>query len=1199
MPNGTLIELNLPLDYTFAEIKVELFETAQRGPMFGVLGDPKIYIFNYVDKDLGQRKQIDDEQLRLIDVAPFCGFCELKKQEADSAALELDEQIGRLIGKPLTDFDSLHNPEVNEFRYRMRSLCEEIVKTRQSNSWLEKMRYAFPCEVDRMVEAPKYILQRISSDGYVHVQVFFDRPSIAIDMTVHHMVTADELIQLTIRHLANDPRQRNVFEQILSEVENESFLYDTSFESTDPIKMICTNNYYLLKIEGCLEYLLGNYRLIQYKMIQKILLSDQTIRLIAVRRLSIEFEDESIYSVPEFTQPKSRPRSQSVISLGSLSSIVALSSRRRPKVLSSWLIDRKLVIHINTLSKIGSVDDQPVVNHIAIMVGIFHGDKLLCNHIMTPPKPLNDDSDEIEFGMDIVFTLKVSDLPRMARICFAVVGWTGSVSGSKKLSKSTSIAAIQQRPNQLICWGNMNFFDYRGILRETATTVGMWGRTESDAIEDVSDADPMEKFFNPLGTVVQSSQEAGYPLLTVAFTKYHDGDKDQVIKYPEMREIVKLYQPEQIVGANSTKQPTMESFPEETSFDDSVLDNRNSSTNINKNTSSGKEESEYEFNNNNNRSLNENDPAIRRTSSMSNPSNHRTAWTQKPSVTFENSDSNDSEWKINPKLSTKSHGSKQLLKQISEFCDRDLLYKMTDSERELLWMLREDCQRQLPNALNKLLLSFKWNNQKEIGQALALLQFWPKISPTKALELLDYAYPDSAVRKYAVECLKELSHDDLSQYLLQIVQALKHESYIYNDLVRFLLERALENQRIGHTLFWLLRSEMHDPTVSISYGLILEAYCRGAVDHIHILQRQVDCINRLIRIQNIITQDKSRDSREKKIGQMQDMLMQKYYMDTLHSWISPLNPLCKLGKLKISKCRFMDSKMKPLWLVFENPDSSAGDVYMIFKCGDDLRQDMLTLQMIKIMDSLWKQAGYDFRMTPYGVVSLGKNVGMIEVVLNSQTIANIQKEKSTSAMVAAFKRGSLYGWIKEHNQTEEALNKAIEEFTMSCVGYCVATYVLGVADRHNDNLMVSKNGQLFHIDFGHILGKFKSKFGIRRERVPFVITHDFVYVITHGKEKKDRAGMLWARFQEHCEIAYLIIRKNADLIISLFSMMLGTGIAEVSNEEDLQYLRDTLQIDITEEQARLHFRNKLTEAVRNSWKTSINWSAHNIAKDNV
>ena len=66
------------------------------------------------------------------------------------------------------------------------------------------------------------------------------------------------------------------------------------------------------------------------------------------------------------------------------------------------------------------------------------------------------------------------------------------------------------------------------------------------------------------------------------------------------------------------------------------------------------------------------------------------------------------------------------------------------------------------------------------------------------------------------------------------MQALKYESYIYNELVQFLLERAFENQRIGHNLFWLLRSEMHDPSVSVTFGLILEAYCRGAVDHIHV-----------------------------------------------------------------------------------------------------------------------------------------------------------------------------------------------------------------------------------------------------------------------------------------------------------------------------------------------------------------------------
>lgn len=43
------------------------------------------------------------------------------------------------------------------------------------------------------------------------------------------------------------------------------------------------------------------------------------------------------------------------------------------------------------------------------------------------------------------------------------------------------------------------------------------------------------------------------------------------------------------------------------------------------------------------------------------------------------------------------------------------------------------------------------------------------------------------------------------------------------------------------------------------------------------------------------------------------------------------------------------------------------------------------------------------------------------------------------------------------------------------------------------------SSQLFHIDFGHILGNFKSKFGIKRERVPFILTHDFIHVIQQGK----------------------------------------------------------------------------------------------------
>lgn len=130
---------------------------------------------------------------------------------------------------------------------------------------------------------------------------------------------------------------------------------------------------------------------------------------------------------------------------------------------------------------------------------------------------------------------------------------------------------------------------------------------------------------------------------------------------------------------------------------------------------------------------------------------------------------------------------------------------MHDQERKILWSHRYYCLQNVPQLLPRLLHCVEWNDRYEICEMTALLEKWQLLRVEKALELLDYAYADEAVRSYAVKCLTDVTDDELSLYLLQLVQALKHESYLCCGLVTFLLQRALKNQKIGHFLFWHLR----------------------------------------------------------------------------------------------------------------------------------------------------------------------------------------------------------------------------------------------------------------------------------------------------------------------------------------------------------------------------------------------------------
>jgi len=297
----------------------------------------------------------------------------------------------------------------------------------------------------------------------------------------------------------------------------------------------------------------------------------------------------------------------------------------------------------------------------------------------------------------------------------------------------------------------------------------------------------------------------------------------------------------------------------------------------------------------------------------------------------------------------------------------------------------------------------------------------------------------------------------------------------------------------------------------------------------------------------------------------------------------------QLTKLVLEKCSYFESKTCPLFLVFENAQN--GEEYqVIFKLGDDLRQDALILHLFKVFDKLWKKDGLEFPLTHYNIVSTGPNNGLIEVVQDARTIFDIQMEQGGATQ--AFSKKYLLTWLSQQHSDEASLKNAIDNFTRSLAGSCVATYVLGIGDRHNDNIMLTKNGKVFHIDFGRVLGHWEKFVGISRDRAPFIFTKEFAYVIDSDKSWQKSPKM--KEFIDMCCKGYNILRKNAGLFLNLFSLMLSTGIPELQSSKDIDYLKETLCLSMTDQDASNFFTSLIWKSL-NTKATKLNFFVHNVA----
>uniref|UniRef100_A0A8P4GN96 Phosphatidylinositol 4,5-bisphosphate 3-kinase catalytic subunit gamma isoform n=1 Tax=Dicentrarchus labrax TaxID=13489 RepID=A0A8P4GN96_DICLA len=538
-----------------------------------------------------------------------------------------------------------------------------------------------------------------------------------------------------------------------------------------------------------------------------------------------------------------------------------------------------------------------------------------------------------------------------------------------------------------------------------------------------------------------------------------------------------------------------------------------------------------------------------------------------------------------------------LKKQFAAIVATDPLHPLSPEDKELLWHFRHECMRD-PRAYPKLLGSVRWGKQEDVLATHRLLErssAWDSsgLDVGLAMQLLDCHYSDAQVRSMAVRKLETLGDDDVLRYLLQLVQAVKFEPYHDSALVRFLLKRALRSKRIGHFLFWFLRSEIAQSMhYQQRYAVLLEAYLRGCgEDMLQDFRKQVS--SRSCILHKMVCVD-SESLRCKMLQSLVFQLRQKLEALQLSglpkSFRVPYDPGLRAGALVIEQCKVMASKKKPLWLQFKRADPttlSKDPIGIIFKDGDDLRQDMLILQILLIMESIWETESLDLCLLPYGCISTGNRIGMIEIVKDATTIANIQQ--SVVGSTGAFKDEILYQWLRDKCVSEDKFQQAVERFLYSCGGYCVATYVLGIGDRHNDNIMITESGNLFHIDFGHILGNYKSFMGISKEWVPFVLTPDFLYVMgTSGKKSSPH----FQKFQDVCVKAYLALRHHTNLLIILFSMMLMTGMPQLTSKEDIEYIREALTVGRSEDEAQRHLLDQIEICREKGWMVQINWFVH-------
>jgi len=211
----------------------------------------------------------------------------------------------------------------------------------------------------------------------------------------------------------------------------------------------------------------------------------------------------------------------------------------------------------------------------------------------------------------------------------------------------------------------------------------------------------------------------------------------------------------------------------------------------------------------------------------------------------------------------------------------------------------------------------------------------------------------------------------------------------------------------------------------------------------------------------------------------------------------------KLVLKEIRVLRVFKTNSKPV-LVSMLPCAQIDDLKMepmkvIVKQGDDFRQDVASMIVFRFFNHLWRLDRLVYKSTPvrchaYNTTATGVNIGVIEFVENCYPLSQLKKRLGPVS------------------------SEKIERLVASGAGSYIASYILGIRDRHADNIMLREDGTMFHIDFGRVFGD-----AVLMDTSTFAITKAF----------KDAIGSkAYSEFVNCCTEAFKVLRKkeNVELI---------------------------------------------------------------------